>query len=373
MSLRNKSGKWEYRFWLNGTRVTAVTDLEATEPNRPKALKLQQQRRDAILKGEKVAKKQVKRGFIDATNEFLKFVKVQHENKPNTIKRVETSLASMRAFFGQKHVESIKPSDVNKYSLWRRSEHKVKPITLRHDLDNLSKFFKWARTMDLATDNPVRDVEKPSSEAERIHVLTHEEEVEYFHRCELLGYQDLADLGRIILDQGMRPEEVMSLPRTALDLVKGRVHVFSGKTKAAKRTLKLKPAARDILVRRYTEYADGKWLFPSPKKPGRHLVKLNNAHDKVIGKLPTRIGKKNGWKELEFVIYDLRHTMASRAAEAGMDLATLASVLGHSSLRMVMKYVHISQSHMDEQIMKLVEPERPPTLLDSTTHKESVQ
>jgi hypothetical protein len=48
-----------------------------------------------------------------------------------------------------------------------------------------------------------------------------------------------------------------------------------------------------------------------------------------------------------FVIYDFRHTFATRAAESGMPVATLAKILGHSDLRSVMKYIHIRQDAQD--------------------------
>ena len=43
---------------------------------------------------------------------------------------------------------------------------------------------------------------------------------------------------------------------------------------------------------------------------------------------------------LRFVLYDLRHTFATRMAEAGCPLATLAAILGHANLRSISKYVH---------------------------------
>jgi integrase len=47
------------------------------------------------------------------------------------------------------------------------------------------------------------------------------------------------------------------------------------------------------------------------------------------------------------VIYDMRHTFASRAANGGMPLSTLAKILGHGSLRSVMKYVHPDQAELN--------------------------
>jgi hypothetical protein len=61
---------------------------------------------------------------------------------------------------------------------------------------------------------------------------------------------------------------------------------------------------------------------------------LNSAHDAVLA------GSRKDGINLAFVIYDWRHTFATRVAQAGIDLATLAAILGHSSIRIVQKYVH---------------------------------
>ena len=81
----------------------------------------------------------------------------------------------------------------------------------------------------------------------------------------------------------------------------------------------------------------GPFAFPSRKILQRHRRGPTwRVHGEVLeaakGKTP-----------LSFVIYDLRHTFATRAAADGMPLTTLAAILGHSrnSLRCVMKYVHV--------------------------------
>ncbi len=90
------------------------------------------------------------------------------------------------------------------------------------------------------------------------------------------------------------------------------------------------------------------WIFPSTVKLGSHIGKVNSTHDRIL-----REAEEEGFN-LNFVLYDLRHTFATRAAEAGVDLKTLADILGHNSLRCVHKYVHPSSEHK-KRAMQLVE------------------
>jgi site-specific recombinase XerD len=45
----------------------------------------------------------------------------------------------------------------------------------------------------------------------------------------------------------------------------------------------------------------------------------------------------------------LRHTYATRAIEAGMDVETLRKIMGHSETRTLQKYMHVSPEHVARQ------------------------
>ena len=54
-----------------------------------------------------------------------------------------------------------------------------------------------------------------------------------------------------------------------------------------------------------------------------------------------------------FRLYDLRHTFATRWVEDGMDIISLKDILGHSSIRMVLKYAHPGERHRADQMSKI--------------------
>lgn len=45
-------------------------------------------------------------------------------------------------------------------------------------------------------------------------------------------------------------------------------------------------------------------------------------------------------------------------AQAGVDLATLAAILGHNSIRIIERYVHPTAEHQREAMMKYAETMR---------------
>lgn len=53
--------------------------------------------------------------------------------------------------------------------------------------------------------------------------------------------------------------------------------------------------------------------------------------------------------------HDLRHTFASRALELGADIMTVSRILGHGSIMMTAKYLHLSSESMRTAVGKVAE------------------
>ena len=106
----------------------------------------------------------------------------------------------------------------------------------------------------------------PSDEdAVRMHVQTTSEEKQYFKRA--AKHRDLYDLGRLMLNQGPRPDEVVSLLKTDVDLEHRMMYMRKGKSRAARRKLDLTAESCRILAERMA--GESQWIFPSSRRKKR--------------------------------------------------------------------------------------------------------
>jgi site-specific recombinase XerD len=352
MALIVKNGKWHYRFQIDGVIYRGSTGLEATSRNESAALRLEMKARERVEAGEAV-KVQAK-PFNEAAEAFLDYADGEYRAHPNTAIRLRTSFQSLIAFLGSDPVRSITAGRLEDFKVWRRKEHRVKDVTIRHDLHALSTGYRYFLSHEWARENPVEKVKIPSDkDAKREHVLSLGEEKIYFETARTIGERQgwrgglgaLYDVARIILLQGCRPEEVMSLHSRDVELGRQQFRIAWSKSEAGKRWLDMETETQAIMARRMEANPEG-FLFPGALE-GRPLTKLNAPHNRVL--------KLTG---LNFVLYDLRHTFATRKADAGMPVHILAGILGHGSLRTVQRYVHVTREAMARAVEEHREKER---------------
>ena len=160
-------------------------------------------------------------------------------------------------------------------------------------------------------------------------VISFEEQASYLTETS----QPLRDISKIILDTGMRPEEVFRMRVENLDFKQKSIFNPNGKTKAARRTIPMTDDALSLLKFRVkeAEKLGTPYVFSSPYNVQRPIGSVKKAHSAAVTR--AKITRR-------FRLYDLRHTFATRAVASGTDLPTLSSLLGHASILMTMRYVH---------------------------------
>ena len=132
---------------------------------------------------------------------------------------------------------------------------------------------------------------------------------------------------RLLMLTGCRFGEIASLE---WDWIKGK-RIFLPDSKSGPRTVWLSSAARAVIdaIPRYGP--DCPFLFPA-RPPTRPIDNINTHWD--------RIRREAGLSDVR--LHDLRHSWASVAAMNGVDMVTIAKLLGHALVETTERYTHLS-------------------------------
>ncbi len=281
----------------------------------------------------------------DAMKAFLAWSKREHLAHPRTASRYEVSSRPLLAFFPNGPLDKIGVDDVERYKAVRaaaegkRTGRTLRPASVNRELACLRAMYNHAAKAHPDLRNPVSRVKFLAEQNQEERVLTFAEQRAYLNAATPM----LRDVAGLMLETGARPEEIYTLRGANVDLEHGFLKIVKAKTPAGKRRLELSPEAHRILSERVAASGDG-YLFPMKGDPSRPIPKVANAHDRAVA----------ASKVAPFKLYACRHTWATRAAEAGVDLTTLAALLGHSRIQMCMRYAHPSQAHQTTAMQKLV-------------------
>lgn len=87
-------------------------------------------------------------------------------------------------------------------------------------------------------------------------------------------------------------------------------------------------------------------------KEGEYVFDIPHRRPDVIKKVWSSVKQKAGI-EPSARFHDLRHTHATILNNAGIDMRTIQEILGHSSLKMIEKYTHVTSSNKMHAILSI--------------------
>ena len=140
-----------------------------------------------------------------------------------------------------------------------------------------------------------------------------------------------ADIIRLLLLTGCRRGEILALRWNEVD---GDT-IGLGDAKTGPRKVYLNAGARRIIERQ--PRAESPFVFPSPRDPAR-------PHHRNLP-LWNRVRKEAGLEDVR--LHDLRHTMATHAVMNGVPVPVVSRLLGHSSVRMTLRYAHLADRDVE--------------------------
>ena len=257
-------------------------------------------------------------------------------------------------------LNAIKTADVNLYQNTRLME-KASNSSIRQELSMLSKMFRTAKkSWQLPVNNPVDDVERVPQAPGRMRFLSELEAKLVIDEAKAVKNKNFYPFVILLMHTGMRSGEVARLTEKNVD-IKNR-HVTIDKTKSGvPRNVPLTKTAAAALK---TVVADSE---------GFYFLRASDRRARTTMLSPGRIFRscwKTVWRRLEekardkknypdfpvvphFTPHDIRHTAASHLLMAGVDIRVIADILGHSTLKMAMRYTHTLDSYKQDVIDKI--------------------
>jgi integrase len=265
---------------------------------------------------------------------------VSATKRPNSIRRDKDSAKAILNDFGYE----ISLCDVTPQRLATYRDNRIKnvsPSSIQKEFALLSHMFNVARReWGIPIENPVTEVTRPKIRNNRTRFLTKEEAQRLLEIAKSSKNPKLYPYLLVMMHTGMRPSEAAGLKWGDIDL-EGRLARLQV-TKTDMRYVPITEMVENIL----------RSIRPEDSKNETHVfLPPDSGNSKQLVDMPCLYFKKSFHTARtkanlnDVHLHDLRHTAASHLLMAGVDLRTLAEILGHKTLQMVHRYTHLLNDH----------------------------
>ena len=353
MAVYKRGRVWWYKFVWNGEQLRESTK----QGNKRTAEQMEAADKASRAKGEVGIRDRKPAPTLAefSKSDFMPYVRTRFADKLATLAYYEIQVKHLTGYgpLAGAAVDAITPEIISGFvAKWREAEYQVSSIN--RALQVLRRMLRLAVEWGKVEKAAPR-VSLLPGERRRERVLTPTEEAAYLkaahqvgdgileaYKCALEGLRATArgeqpikpedpyllrDVGTVLLDCGLRPEECY---RLRWEHVRDNaLHIPFGKTANARRSIPL-PNRVAVLLDMRKSVSASEWVFPASTKSG-HMEQstLVKQHGKACDLA--------GIERLPF--YTFRHTCLTRWA-SHMDPYTLAYFAGHSDFGTTRRYVH---------------------------------
>lgn len=276
--------------------------------------------------------------FAEVVEKYLD--QISTTKRPNSERRDRDSAKALLTGLGKETLlTSVNAQRLAAYRDFRIRE--ASPSTIQKEFALLSHLFNIARReWGLPVDNPVKDVSRPKVANNRTRFLTNEEAHMLLETSKNSRNRKLYPYLLLMMHTGMRPSEAAGLKWGDIDLDARLVKLQI--TKTDMRYVPLTEKASDALCS----------ICPVDVKKEMHVflppeslksIRVQNVPSLHFKRSFETVRSKAGLDDVH--LHDLRHTAASHLLMAGVDIRTLAEILGHKTLQMVHRYTHLLNDH----------------------------
>ena len=235
--------------------------------------------------------------------------------------------------FPRRTLRGMETKDISRYKQDRLQQ--VGPASVRHDFVFLRGLYRHAR-LDWGIDikSPTEDISMPAPPRHREPLLSLQEIERLLDWCCASDQEKLYIYVLVMLHTAMRPSEAASLTWDRVRLTEGIILLKETKTGKPRR-VPLTVSARKTLAQMPSD-KDGLVFLPRPIKPGE----VTGRYFRRSFSTACRNAGISG-----ITLYSLRHIAASYLIMNGVDIRTVADIMGHSDISQTMRYTHLLDGH----------------------------
>ncbi len=283
--------------------------------------------------------------FDQFAGEYLSYAR---QNKRSWT-RDRATLKHQTEFFKSRRLSAIDPLDVEKYKAWRLAQNSAKghapcKATVDRELCCLRRMFNLAMRWKKASANPVSGDMFYNENRQRDYVVSAIEERVLLESAA----PHLRPIIRLALATGMRKAEILGLQWDQVDLRRQVIRLYAEDSKNKKPdTVPLNSEMAELLQ---DHPRQGPYVFGGDAP----ILDVKRSFHTAL---------RRAGLPLNIRFHDLRHTFATRLAASGVDAVTLMALMRHSSLRMVVRYIHPAEQGKRAAVENLVKtPTKTPTV-----------
>lgn len=313
--------------------------------------------------------------YISASYEFLKHLKVSKNASEHTVRNYAVDLNSLKNYLekerhphlkieecpdkihydrpyeerwtGKDDLIALKSIDRKEIRGFLASlhEHSASKRTIVRRLSSLRSFFKWAFLKGYITTNPTEDLESPKIEKRIPFSLNYEQVQRLFNQPDVDSYLGLRDrtIMELFYSSGLRVSELVGLNREDFDADQLLIKV-RGKGKKER----IVPITKNAAT----------WIHSYLNHPERHRemdghLAEADPHAIFLNRHGSRLTTRSVDRKFDKYLaasglaghvtpHTIRHTIATHWLENGMDLKTIQTILGHSSLATTTIYTQVN-------------------------------
>lgn len=337
------------RVTRSGIRQIRSTDLDGRKHRevageRRAAKKLLGQRHTQRLEGEKFPEALRTKAvtFRELCEDALIYSKA--ENSAKQTYELGLRIVQLIGVFGSRSAESIRKNEIVTWLADQAQRRKWAPASRNRWQATFSLVFRVGIDNEKIARNPAAHIRRKTEGNGRVRFMSDSEEKRLRTVIEERFPKFLPHF-LLSIHTGMRMTEQYGLRWNQVDFERGQVYLDRTKN-GHPRTIPLNTIALSALgeMRGEKNRPASAPVFPSARTGGA----LRGSRGWFCSVLEEA-------KIVDYTWHCNRHTFASRLVMAGVDLRTVAELLGHQTLQMVLRYSHLAGEHQAAAVARLVD------------------